>query len=47
MCSQVWGKGLPLRTHAEASLTPEFIQGMGMGVERAVETERDRERKEE
>lgn len=39
MCSQVWGKGVPLRTHAEVSLPPEgpatvrynieeFIQGM-------------------
>ena len=49
MYSQVWEKGVLLRAHAQASLPPEgysieFIQGMGRGVEKVVETEKGRER---
>jgi hypothetical protein len=49
------GKGVPQWAHAEASLPTEgpatqrysieeFIQGMGRGVERAVEAEKGREK---
>lgn len=54
MCSQVWGKGVPLWAHVEASLPPEgsvtrwytveeFIQEMGRGIKRVVEAEKEGE----
>ena len=53
MCGEVWGKMMSQWAYAKTSLPPErpttlvwyrieFIQGMGRGIKRVVEAEKDR-----